>query len=291
MAFASRALRPFRVLRTGAALRCAGAALGALLVLALGGAAVPSLPTPLAHTSEPPALGADISYPQCRALPPSNVAFGVVGVNHGTSTTTNPCLAAELAWANGTAGGTAQPKLQLYINTSNPGEPGPAPAPAGWPKSGSTPYGTCSGQSTSACAWQFGWDRAAEDVAERLAPAARSAGLPTGANSYTWWLDVETANTWQPDTTANRAVLEGMTASLAAQGARIGLYSTARQWGRIVGSAPSTSPLAALPEWLAGATTADGAKELCSQAPLTSRGRVELAQYMAAVDGDYPCPG
>ncbi|WP_422934842.1 hypothetical protein [Sinomonas sp. P47F7] len=277
--------------RNSADLRYAGATLAALLVFGLGGAAVPSAPTPRARPSPPSILGADISYPQCRALPPSDAAFGVVGVNRGTSTTTNPCLASELAWANGTQGGTTQPRLQLYVNTSNPGAPAPAPAPAGWPKSGSTPHGQCSGQAGAACAWQFGWERAADDVAQRLAPAARAAGLPAGADNYTWWLDVETANTWQEDTTANRAVLEGMTASFAAQGARVGLYSTARQWGRIVGIVPSTSPLSALPDWLAGTTTADGAKALCAQPPLTSHGRVALTQYVAAVDGDYPCAG
>jgi hypothetical protein len=214
-----------------------------------------------------------------------------VGVNHGTSATTNPCLAAELAWADGTTGSTAQPKLQLYVNTSNPGAPAPAPMPPGWPTSGSTPYGQCSGQPTAACAWQFGWDRAADDVQRRLAPAARAAGLPTAASSYTWWLDVEVANTWQADTTANRAVLEGMAASFAAQGARVGLYSTAKQWGRIVGAAPTTSPLAALPDWLPGAPTAAGAKALGSRPPLTVHGRVVLTQYLAMVDGDYSCVG
>src|SRR4051812_49704002 len=44
----------------------------------------------------------------------------------------------------------------------------------------------------------------------------RSAGVDTDPTHYTWWLDVEDANTWQSGSTAaqgrNRATLEGMTA-------------------------------------------------------------------------------
>ncbi|WP_156144110.1 glycoside hydrolase family 25 domain-containing protein [Sinomonas humi] len=259
-------------------------------MLALGGAAVPSVPLPPTRPTAPAVLGADVSYPQCGApSPPAGVAFGVVGLNHGISTTTNPCLGAELAWAAGTTGETAQPKVQLYVNTADPAAPAPAKLPAGWPTSGTTPYGACAGQANPACAWQFGWVLTDEDVAQRLAPAAQAAGLPAAASDYVWWLDVEAANTWQADTTQNRAVLEGMAASLAAHGARVGIYSTAKQWGRIVGGTPSTSPLAALPEWLPGATTAIGAESLCARPPLTPRGRIVLTQYLSAVDGDYSC--
>lgn len=272
-------------------MRSAGAAGAAVLVLALGGAAVPSAPRPPARSTAPAVLGADISYPQCSAPPPAGAAFGVVGLNHGISTTTNPCLQSQLGWAAGTTGGTAQAKVQLYVNTADPAAPAPARLPAGWPTSGATPYGTCTGQATPACAWQFGWGLAGDDVAERFAPAARAAGLPSAASDYTWWLDVEVANTWQADTTQNRAVLEGMTASFAAQGARVGIYSTAKQWGRIVGSTPSTSPLAALPEWLPGATTAIAAESLCMRRPFTGHGRIVLTQYLSTVDGDYSCGG
>ena len=64
---------------------------------------------------------------------------------------------------------------------------------------------------------------------------------------------METENTWQTDKAANVAVLEGMTAYFKEIGARVGLYSTGYQWGQIAGTVKSTSPLAGLPSWLAGA--------------------------------------
>lgn len=36
--------------------------------------------------------GLDISWPQCSVKVPTSQAFGIVGVNGGLATTTNPCL-------------------------------------------------------------------------------------------------------------------------------------------------------------------------------------------------------
>jgi hypothetical protein len=245
-------------------------------------------------------IGYDVSYPQCGKALPYSHAFGVVGVNGGLPTTTNPCLSAQLTWAWKSSGAArSQPKAQLYLNTANPGAV--TPKVASWPSTGSTPYGTCTGTNTTACSWQYGWNRA-KDSAVALSHAAQVSTVDGRISSYIWWLDVETANSWQSpgddpvaDTTSsasarNRATLEGMTAYLVAQGGRVGLYSTSQQWGPIVGPVPTTSNLAGRNSWLPGATTLSGATANCAKAALTPGGRVTLTQYVANnLDRNHSC--
>ena len=238
-------------------------------------------------------VGYDVSFPQCDSALPADRAFAVVGVNGGLSTRANPCLSAQLRWAWGASGAVpAQPRAQLYLNTANPGEL--RSQIRTWPTRGTTPYGSCTGTNSAACSWQYGWERAQNSLDAFFAPAARAAlvdGRPAG---YTWWLDVETGNTWQSGSSAalarNRATLEGMTAYLAAQGGRIGLYSTATQWTTIVGSVPTTSNLAGRNSWLPGATTLNGAIANCAKPALTPGGRVTLTQFVANnLDRDHSC--
>jgi hypothetical protein len=236
-----------------------------------------------------PVLGADASYPQCLTAGssaagalPNGQAFAVVGVNAGLPRTTNPCLRAELAWAGKSVGGAAQQKVQLFVNTANPG----GLHTASWPRSGSsTRYGTCTGTNSRACAYLYGQARARED--------AGTPGVGTAA-AHTWWLDVEVANTWDTSaggTARNVAVLEGMVdyfRSLKVAG--IGLYSTAAHWKAIVGSSvATTSPLYRLAGWVAGASDIGGARRACGAAPLTAGGRVRLTQYTDAFDHDHSC--
>jgi hypothetical protein len=73
-------------------------------------------------------------------------------------------------------------------------------------------------------------------------------------------------------------------------GAQVGLYSTGSQWTQIAGSVKSTSPLAGLPSWLAGAGSASRAKASCSLAGLTPRSRISMAQYISGgLDYNYSC--
>src|SRR4051812_24756441 len=149
----------------------------------------------------PTRVGYDVSYPQCGTTLPASRAFGIVGVNGGLSTKTNPCLATQLAWAWGSNGSvTAQPRAQLYLNTANPGEL--RDQVSTWPTSGTTPYGTCDGGNTAACSWQYGWERAQNSITSYFTPAAAEARVDGRPSSYTWWLDVETVNTWQSGSTA-----------------------------------------------------------------------------------------
>lgn len=246
--------------------------LGTNSVFAAKPASISSIPT-----------GNDISWPQCGKTLPKGQAFGVVGVNGGLANNTNPCLSTQLTWANQSKGGTGQPLVALYVNTANPGLTG-----SWWPTSndyaGSTitnPYGTCDGADTAACAYIYGYAKAYDDATVR--------GVSNPAN-YLWWLDVETGNSWESNTVANTADLEGMTAYFESIGAKVGLYSTSYQWGQITGTVPTTSNLNNLPSWIPGARSATAAKNNCSLPPLTNGGSVTLTQFVSKnLDYDVSC--
>jgi hypothetical protein len=251
--------------------RAAAILLGTTVPAMLAGAGVAQ-----AAPSDASLWGADVSYPQCGAPLPTGQAFGVVGVNGGTADSTDPCLATELAWAAGSTGGTVHDDIQLYVNTGNPGT-----GAASWPQSGSNRYGDCDGSDSVPCAYQYGWDRARDDATVR--------GI-TDPEQYMWWLDVEIANSWdytEGGATRNAAVLEGMTEYFTSIGVReVGLYSTAHQWGEIVGTGMSaTSSLIGLPNWRPAGSDLAAAQATCGVAPLTPGGVVELTQY--ATDFDY----
>ncbi len=269
-----------------------GSRLRSLLVVTLAVAAA-LLAAPAPASAAPTSVGYDVSYPQCDTALPAWHAFVVVGVNGGLSTRTNPCLAEQLRWAARSNGSvTTQPKVQLYLNTANPGEL--RAQVTTWPTAGSTPYGSCAGDNDMACSWQYGYERARNSVVSFFVPAARTAQVDSVVSRYTWWLDVETVNTWQSGSTEalarNRATLEGMTAYLLAEGARVGLYSTSYQWAQIVGTVPSTSNLVKRNSWLAGATTLAQAEANCGRTPLVPGGRVTLTQYVPdSLDRNHSC--
>jgi hypothetical protein len=269
--------------------RALGVAALAAACLALG------VPAAAADRGEDAEVGHDVSFPQCGDRLPDDPAFAVVGVNGGLATRPNPCLAEQLAWAaeETTGAVAAQPRLQLYVNTANPGQV--RDQVTTWPARGRTPYGRCEGTNSRACSWRYGWERVAVTVTEFFVPAAEAAGVDPDPGEHTWWLDVETTNTWQtgsaPARARNRAALEGMVARLAATGAEVGLYSTGRQWRRIAGVVPEDSPLHHLDSWLAGAKSLAGARAACLRDPLVDGGDVVLTQYVdGGLDLDHSCP-
>jgi hypothetical protein len=263
--------------------------------------------------------GNDVSYPQCGSGLPVGPAFGIVGVTGGLANDLNPCFGpsasyptyteSELYWAVASSvGGTSQPKASLYVNTADPGNVYNGALIADWPTSGSTPYGSCTtttltltsgtytvGSNSDACAWQYGYNKATQDA--RWLGAAATAindqsppvNVAGTATSYPWWLDVETANTWQSDTTMNVADLQGMIAGLKAAGATtVGAYSTSSQWNSITGSSASGS-LYKIPNWVPGARNLAGAQLNCAQASFTG-GAVTVTQWFGHPDdGDYAC--
>lgn len=267
-------------------------------VVTLGTSKVSAARPSTGGTSEP--LGIDVSWPQCGKRLPTGQAFSIVGVNGGLATTTNPCLKDQLIWGDKSVGGTLQEKLQLYVNTANPG----GLKTESWPKNNTdtagnlttNPYGLCDGNDTLACAWQYGWNRAEEDVRLRFSPAATLAKVSTSPSTYKWWLDVETENTWKLsgstfDHESNVAVLEGMTAYFTSIKARVALYATGPQWAQITGNAITpNSNLIGLDNWRPGGASLATAKQACSATPLTTNGKVVLTQFVSkGLDYNYSC--
>ncbi len=263
-------------------------------------------PTPTATDSPTPTptptitrVGNDISYPQCGQTLPTGQGFGIVGINGGLATTNNPCLSTELLWAEQSLGTQNQAKVQLYVNTGNPGEVNP-PTPS-WPQNNtdptgnvaSNPYGTCDGSNSNACAWQYGWNRAVDDVRNKFIPAAQAAAVDSTPSSYPWWLDVEMTNSWDSGSSdalmRNRVDLEAMVSYFQSQGITVGIYSTNFQWGTIVGDVPSGSDLVGLRNWRPGASDLAGAQTNCSLTPLTNGGLVSITQYTTNFDNNYSC--
>lgn len=233
--------------------------------------------------------GYDISHPQCGGPFPTKPAFGIVGVNKGIVFSPNPCLGAgngpsELAWGGGV-------QAQLYANTGNPG---PALS-THWPNGQTFPRdcntGTSQGLDTANCAYDYGWNAAADSyqtaVRAYISLGLASPGATSTPAANLWWLDVETGNSWRTDVTLNVAALQGAVAYLQSAGAAgVGFYSTQYQWNQITGG---TKIFGAYPSWVAGATTARQASRNCGASAFTG-GVVALAQYFAkGFDADLRC--
>jgi hypothetical protein len=272
-----------------------------LLVVALPGSADAARARTTSSTT-----GNDISWPQCGGAFPSGQAFGIVGINDGLANTLNPCLGptkggavstSELFWALQSNGNSAPGKLPtaaLYVNTANPG-PGVADWPTSTVSNGSTV--SCVGEDTPACAWQYGWNRAVQDMdwliqATTNVQALTKVVIPTSPAGYPWWLDVETGNSWETGTTAGLANdvadLQGMVAAFEANGVTVGIYSTSYQWGQITGGSQAGN-LAGLADWIPGARRLSGAQSNCSLPSFTG-GTVRITQWFGSpYDGDYAC--
>jgi hypothetical protein len=234
-----------------------------------------------------PTTAYDVSYPQCSGSYPSNPLFGIVGVNGGLASNTNPCLGDELDWARDAQGQKQpnQPALSLYIDTANPGA-----HVADWPSGGTTPlYGSCNGQLTNACSYLYGKQRAVHSY--RLVAALDASAAKTAP----WWLDVELAASWAGTYQLNVAALQGFVAGLHNAGATgpIGIYSTAAQWHDIAGLSAQTTETAfneRLPDWVAGTSaTLAQARQNCRSGGFTGVAP-DLAQYRDdPFDADLRC--
>lgn len=306
------------------------------LALAAMATLVVSTPALAAHgpgATATTSSGNDVSYPQCGRSLPKSPAFGIAGLNDGLANTLNPCFgpttaypsykSSELYWAVAqSAGTTSQPKASLYVNTADPGNLYNGQPIADWPTSSSSsdPYGPCTtttvttssglatvGADSPACAWQYGYDRAVQDAtwlsqeAQALGAQQSTQSVPTQPGAYPWWLDVETANSWQSGAAGNQmnvADLQGMAAALAAAGAaaagQVGIYSTASQWAQITGtpgpsSGGTANTLWGTPDWIPGARSLSGAQANCGQPSFTG-GSVVISQWVShALDYDVSC--
>lgn len=269
-----------------------GGVLAALVVL-LSGWGISAASAATASSAAVGAIGYDVSTPQCgQALPPIG-AFGIVGVNGGRAFTENPCFASELAWAKRRPSASG-----VYINTGNP-------APRSdfyWPTSGSRDPALCRDSTSTrdpGCAYDYGWHAATKAlaVAERVDPTVRS---------RTWWLDVESANSWNGDGPANAADLQGAMDLLRSKGvARVGIYSTAHQWQVITGGYTASSAatyraawrsaftpryrLESAPLWVATTGDATTAKAACATS--FTGAPAQMVQFVdgSGLDADYVC--
>ena len=213
---------------------------------------------------QPAATGFDISFPQCvGALPSPPGAFAVVGVNDGRAFTHNPCFGVEAAWAGS--------QLSIYMNLNAP--------TAGAAQGMSGPAGQCTGNDTGCMAYNYGYNAAVDSFATASA---------AGASAPVWWLDVETANTWDSNAFNNARTIRGALDALTAEGVVAGVYSTGYQWGRIAGSFAPGTPL-----WVATGSDMPTAVEYCSPLHAFGGGTPWLTQFQTAgvpYDQDYACP-
>jgi hypothetical protein len=217
-------------------------------------------------------IGYDYSYLQCGVAAPHG-AFGIVGVNAGYPFTYyNSCLGAEFASAANTG------NAALYVNTGYD--------PSYTAIDGRHTTQACADQSITIqatpaqqAAWAVGCSEADRDLAYAT---SQSVSAPT-----TWWLDVETSNSWSTtDLSLNRFTIEGLVDRLrAGTPAPVGVYSTAAQWQSLMGGfQPQVDA-----DWVAtGQGNARRAARVCSSAGFTGA-PVWLVQYVSGYDRDYAC--
>ena len=204
--------------------------------------------------------GTDVSWPNCTAKV-SNTTFGIVGVTGGKGFSPNSCLKAEaLLFGN----------LSLYVNTGYPGQ-------SYGLKYQDSPR-VCATTDLNCLAYNYGYN---------AGQYALDYANGQNVNSSTWWLDVETMNSWTKDVAQNQNSLQGEMDALKAGGvATIGFYSTTAQWNTITGSWKN-----GLPGWGASTwTTAKQAATYCTGHQFTG-GPTYLIQFLPkrSLDQNYAC--
>jgi hypothetical protein len=147
------------------------------------------------------------------------------------------------------------------------------------------------GADTLDCAYDYGWNAAADSYRTAVHAAIALGLAPAGATRTPrdafWWLDVETANSWRGDPVRNVAALQGARDYLESMRvAGVGFYSTPRMWAQITGDSDVFSRH---PSWVAGASTVRGAMASCGDEGFTG-GPVRYAQYFKqGFDANHRC--
>lgn len=222
----------------------------------------------LAYTTG--STGYDISYPQCGGAYPAG-AFGIVGVNGGYPFVHyNPCLADEYAHT---------PNAALYVNTGYDPLYTQVDGKHTTPECVTQSAGIL-GAAGQKAAWAVGCSEASRSIAYATSQGATSPS--------SWWLDVETANSWSStDLTLNQYTVQGIVDTLLRQSpVAVGIYSTGYQWRTIVGSLPVSGVVA---DWVAtGVSSARRARAYCGSS--FSGAPVWFVQYLrGGFDTDYVC--
>ena len=239
-------------------------------------------PRPVAEPEPPPAdaVGIDVSWPQCDDELPDSFGFAIVGVNRGRTFSENQCLEQQLEWAGRDA--------DLYLNTGNPGPD----HSRFWPTGQSEPIACdASDDDSLACAYLYGWNAAADGYARVLAAHASlgwaDADDERVAGDATWWLDVETANSWRVDRSLNVVALHGAVDFIESMGADVGFYSTPLLWWRVT---HGSDDFADYPAWHAGARNRADAEERCDRDGFTG-GELYMVQWIEdGLDRNLRCP-
>lgn len=230
--------------------------------------ATPS-PVPVRRTPDPtpdnsayPAgsVGYAISWPQCGGpYPEPPFDFMIVGITGGKAFTRNPCYAEEYEWAKR---GRYHPSV--YMNLDYPAAAGAAivsGGPCDYP-------GGCE-------AYAYGYLAAADAY-------AYAASLYSVAP--VWWLDVQIVSDWSPDPALNVQAVRGATDYLESQLKRVGISSTAFQWGSVAGDAQHRHPV-----WDAGALDAGQAADFCATGKDFGGGRTEQIAWVDTFETVLAC--
>ena len=203
-------------------------------------------------------VGNDISWPNCSSRIASTAKFGIVGVNDGLGYSINPCLAKEASHFS---------NLSLYVNT-------------GWYSGSSHVNATsphlCATGDNNCLAYNYGYNAGLY---------AYNAASSVGLHSSSWWLDVETSNTWSTTAVQNQNSLQGEYDALVANGAStVGAYSTTAQWNSVTKTWQNNWPSWGATTW----KTANQAKTYCTGHQFTG-GLTWLIQFKGQIDQDYAC--
>jgi hypothetical protein len=181
--------------------------------------------------------GADVSSPQGTALPTTPGNFGIVGVNSGRPYRTNTFFPQQYDWARDRAVASATVPAQppsIYMNLAAP------VGKSATQERTSTPL-SCKPGDTACKGYNYGYNAAAD--------ALQTAGSRMAA---TWWIDVETANSWL-GTDVNRRTIQGAVDYLRGKQLQVGIYSYPSAWSSVTGGWQATDAAGTpLPAWFAG---------------------------------------
>ena len=239
----------------------------------------PPRPVPPRITVVDP-VGFDVSWPQCNDELPASPEYAIVGVNRGRTYSQNDCLVAQLDWAGQSA--------DVYLNTGNPGPD----HSRFWPVGQSEPV-ACDRRDHDSheCAYLYGWNAAADGyervLAAHVALGWAEADADRVETDATWWLDVETANSWRLDRTLNVAALHGAVDFLESMDVEeVGFYSTPLLWWRVTFG---TGDFVDYPAWHAGGHTRAGAEDRCEGQAFTG-GELRMVQWVEnGLDHNVSC--